>query len=126
MKQHLLKKQVLFLLKEGAKLEQPIAILNKEDVKKGIIAIGQELIRRADDITNDLERVTTITIHSVLSHDEFVNLDVSKNYIAIEEKEEQLMYINPFLAGIIATLLVEILGIIGVAIYFAIKQNKNK
>ena len=75
-------------MKEGAKLEQPIAILNKEDVKKGIIAIGQELIRRADDITNDLERVTTITIHSVLSHDEFVNLDVSKNYIAIEEKEE--------------------------------------
>ena len=36
------------------------------------------------------------------------------------------MYINPFLAGIIATLLVEILGIIGVVIYFTIKQNKNK
>lgn len=70
-------------------MEQPIAILNKEDVKKGIIAIGQEIIRRADDITNDLERVSEIIIHSVLSHDEFVNLDVSKNYIAtLEEKEE--------------------------------------
>lgn len=36
------------------------------------------------------------------------------------------MYINPFLAGVLATLMVEILGIIGVATYFTIKQNKNK
>lgn len=36
------------------------------------------------------------------------------------------MYINPFLAGILTTLMIEMLGIIGVATYFAIKQNKNK
>ena len=50
-------------MKGSVSLKQPIAILKKEDVKKGIIAIGQELIKRADDITNDLERVGTITIH---------------------------------------------------------------
>lgn len=36
------------------------------------------------------------------------------------------MYINPFLAGILATLFTEILLIFGIAIYFGIKQSKNK
>ena len=74
-------------MKEGVSLKQPIAILKKEDVKKGIIAIGQELIKRADDITNDLERVSTITIHAVLTPDEFVNFDINKNYTAILEEK---------------------------------------
>ena len=41
-------------------------------------------------------------------------------------KEGVNMYINPFLAGILATLFTEILLIMGIAIYFGIKQSKNK
>ena len=54
----------------------------KENVNKSIKAIGQELIRRADDIANDINKVSSITINVVLTPDEIVNFDVTKNYIA--------------------------------------------
>lgn len=54
----------------------------KENVNKSIKAIGQELIRRADDIANDINKVSSITINAVLTPDEIVNFDVTKNYIA--------------------------------------------
>ena len=41
-------------------------------------------------------------------------------------KEGVKMYINPFLAGILATLFTEVLLIIGIGIYFGIKQSKDK
>lgn len=60
----------------------PIAIANKNDAKEALIAIGQELINRAEDITSDLEHVTSITICAELNPTEVVNFNVTKNYIA--------------------------------------------
>lgn len=64
-----------------------------ENVKKSIIAIGQELIKRADDITNDLkfvDNVDNIEIYAKLTPDEITNFDVKKNYMTTyEDKEEK-------------------------------------
>lgn len=61
---------------------------SKEDAEKAIISIGQELIKRAKDITNDIERVTTIKIDALISADEVINVNVTKNYITdFEEKK---------------------------------------
>lgn len=63
----------------------------KKNVKKSIIAIGQELIKRADDITNDLEFVSNIEINAKLTLDEIeiTNFDIKKNYIAKYSEEEK-------------------------------------
>lgn len=34
------------------------------------------------------------------------------------------MYINPFIAGILCTIGVELLALVGLAIYYAIRRNK--
>ena len=54
----------------------------KENVSKAIKSIGQELIKRADKISEDLEKVSTITINAILTPQELVNFDVTKNYVA--------------------------------------------
>ena len=64
-----------------------IIIKNEETVKNGIIAIGQSLIERAEEITRDLDRVTSITIFAQLNPGEIINFDITKNYTA-ELKEE--------------------------------------
>lgn len=64
-----------------------IIVTNKEATKKGIIAIGQSLIERAEEISRDLDRVTSITIYAQLNPSEIVNFDITKNYTA-EFKEE--------------------------------------
>lgn len=64
-----------------------IIIKNEETAKNGIIAIGQSLIERAEEITRDLDRVTSITIFAQLNPSEIVNFDITKNYTA-EFKEE--------------------------------------
>ena len=64
-----------------------IIIKNEETAKNGIIAIGQSLIERAEEITRDLDRVTSITIFAQLNPSEVVNFDITKNYTA-EFKEE--------------------------------------
>lgn len=64
-----------------------IIVTNKETTKKRIIAIGQSLIERAEEISRDLDRVTSITIYAQLNPSEIVNFDITKNYIA-EFKEE--------------------------------------
>lgn len=62
----------------------------KENVKKSITAIGQELIKRASDIANDLKLVANIEVYAKLTPDEITNFDIKKNYIAtFEEKEEK-------------------------------------
>ena len=43
-------------------MQKQLIPIGKEKVKESIIAIGQELIKRADDITNDLEFVANIEI----------------------------------------------------------------
>lgn len=64
-----------------------IIVTNNETTKKGIIAIGQSLIERAEEISRDLDKVTSITIYARLDPSEIVNFDITKNYIA-EFKEE--------------------------------------
>lgn len=64
-----------------------IIIKNEEAIKKGIIAIGQSLIERAEEISRDLDKVTSITIFAQLNPSEIVNFDITKNYTA-EFKEE--------------------------------------
>lgn len=64
-----------------------ITITKKEDVNKSIKAIGQELIRRADDISKDVEMVSSITINAVLTPTEVVNFDITKNYTEMFESE---------------------------------------
>ncbi len=71
-------------------MKETLTPVGKENVKKSIIAIGQELIERADDITNDLKFVANIEINAKLTVDEITNFDIKKNYIArFEEKEEK-------------------------------------
>ena len=60
----------------------------QENVKKGIIAIGQNIIEKADEITKDLTNVTNITIHAEINPGERVNFDIVKKYSA-EFKEEK-------------------------------------
>lgn len=64
-----------------------VIIKNEETAKNGIIAIGQSLIEKAEEITRDLDRVASITIFAQLNPDEIINFDITKNYIA-ELKEE--------------------------------------
>ena len=65
-----------------------IIVKNKETCKDAIIFIGKELIKRAEDISNDIERVSSIEIFAKINPDEAVNMDVIKNYIVKYEKEE--------------------------------------
>ena len=59
------------------------------NVKKSIIAIGQSLIEKAEDIARDCENVTSISIYAKLDPTEIVNFDVTKNYYATyKEKKE--------------------------------------
>nr|DAR00971.1 MAG TPA: hypothetical protein [Caudoviricetes sp.] len=68
-------------------MQKPLIPVERENVKKSIIAIGQELIKRADDITNDLKYVANIEINAKLTPDEVTNFNIKKNYIAIYEEE---------------------------------------
>ena len=64
-------------------MQERLIPIGKENVKKSIIAIGQELIKRADDITNDLKFVANIEINAKLTPDEVTNFNIKKNYIAM-------------------------------------------
>lgn len=76
--------------KEGKNMQERLTLNGKENVKKSIIAIGQELIKRASDIANDLKLVTNIEIYAKLIPGEVINFDIKKNYIAtFEDKEEK-------------------------------------
>ena len=66
-------------------MSEQIEIIDKESTKNAIIAIGQELIKRANDITNDLERVSSIEIYALLNPTEVANFDIKKNYTAYLE-----------------------------------------
>lgn len=69
-------------------MKEAVTPVGKENVKKSIIAIGQELIERADDITNDLKLVANIEIYAKLTPDEITNFDIKKNYTATYEDKE--------------------------------------
>ena len=60
---------------------------SKKDCEEAIRAIGEELIRKATDISNDVENVSSIEIKAKITTDEVVNVDVTKNYTArLDEK----------------------------------------
>lgn len=59
-----------------------IVVRNKESLEKAIKAIGQELINRAKDISNDINKVNSIEIRALITPTEIVNFDITKNYTA--------------------------------------------
>lgn len=61
--------------------------VNSKNAKEAIISIAEELIRRAEDITNDLDHVRSIHIEADLNPCEIVNFNVNKNYIVPFDKE---------------------------------------
>lgn len=64
-------------------------VTNKEEAEKAIISVGQEIIRRAKDICNDLNRVASIKIDAEIIPfpDEAINVYITKNYITKFEEE---------------------------------------
>lgn len=67
---------------------QPIKAVGQENCKKAIQSIGYDLINRAEDISRDLQYVSSITIYAQLNPTEIVNYDVSKNYQVFLNEEE--------------------------------------
>lgn len=67
---------------------QNITVHSTKEAKEAVISIGQELIRRADDICRDLQMCSSITILSTITADEEVTVDVTKKYTAIYKEEE--------------------------------------
>lgn len=66
-------------------------VINKEEAEKAIISVGQEIIRRAKDVCNDLKGVTSIKIDAeiVPFPDEAISININKNYITEFEEEEK-------------------------------------
>lgn len=63
----------------------------KECVKEHIIEIGQDLIKRAEEISNNIDNVRDITIYAMLTPEDIVHYDVTKSYgvnAIIHDKEE--------------------------------------
>ena len=63
----------------------------RECVKEHIIEIGQDLIKRAEEISNNIDNVRDITIYAKLTHEDIVHYDVTKSYgvnAIIHDKEE--------------------------------------
>ncbi len=57
-----------------------IEVRNKETCIQAIKSIGQDLIDKAEEISNDIEGVASITIHANITPLEIANFDVTKNY----------------------------------------------
>ena len=65
-------------------------VTNKEETEKAVISVGQEIIRRAKDICNDINMVTAIKIKATIVPfpDTYQTMEVTKEYIT-EFKEEE-------------------------------------
>lgn len=64
---------------------------SKEEAEKAMIAVGQEIIRRAKETCSNVDRVTSIKIDAEIIPfpDEAINVNINKNYIAEFEKKEE-------------------------------------
>ena len=62
---------------------------SNEEVKKIIKSIGHDLIKRAEDISKDLDKCSSITIHAEINWDCVTNFDVTKNYYVFENDDEK-------------------------------------
>lgn len=58
-----------------------VMVKDKETCIQAIKNIGQDLIDRAEDITNDIEGVQSISIYANITPLEIVNFDITKNYV---------------------------------------------
>ena len=64
---------------------------SKEEAETAMIAVGQEIIRRAKETCSDVDRVTSIKINAEIIPfpDGAITVNINKNYVAeFEEKEE--------------------------------------
>ena len=65
--------------------------IGKECVKEHIIEIGQDLIKRAEEISNNIDNVRDITIYAMLTAEDIVHYNITKSYgvnAIIHDKEE--------------------------------------
>lgn len=66
---------------------------SKEEAETAMIAVGQEIIRRAKETCSNVDRVTSIKIDAEIIPfpDRAITVNINKNYVAeFEEKEKQL------------------------------------
>lgn len=68
---------------------EKIIRLPEDNVEEAIIAIGKSLIKRAKDVANDVDKVSSITIYANIVAGEVVNFDITKNYTATFNKNEE-------------------------------------
>ena len=65
--------------------------VGKDCVKEHIIEIGQDLIKNAEKISEEIDGVREIKISAILTPDEIIHYDVTKSYgvnAIIHNKEE--------------------------------------
>lgn len=68
------------------KIDTPF-VQDKETAKKAIIAIGQEIIRQAEDVCQEINNVTSIKIEAEVLPCEHANVNITKNYAARFKEE---------------------------------------
>lgn len=64
---------------------------SKEEAETAMIAVGQEIIRRAKETCSNVDRVTSIKIDAEIIPfpDRAITVNINKNYVAeFEEKED--------------------------------------
>ena len=59
---------------------------NNDDLERWIKNIGADIIERAEDVGRDTKRVRTVSIYALITPDEILNFDITKNYI-VDQKE---------------------------------------
>lgn len=60
--------------------------IGKEEIKKALISIGQEIIDRAEDVSNDLKLVRSITVFSQIEPSEAPTVRIEKEYIVTDKE----------------------------------------
>ena len=67
-------------------------VTSNEEAEKAMIAVGQEIIRRAKETCSNLDRVTAINIDAEIIPfpDGYITVNIKKNYVAeFKEKENK-------------------------------------
>ncbi len=68
-------------------------VISKEEAETAMIAVGQEIIRRAKETCSNVDRVTSIKIDAEIIPfpDRAITVNINKNYVAeFEEKEKKV------------------------------------
>lgn len=66
-------------------------VISKEEAETAMIAVGQEIIRRAKETCSNVDRVTSIKIDAEIIPfpDRAITVNINKNYVAEFEKKEE-------------------------------------